>query len=72
MGRIVKKAEGWLDSAIPCSTPFVGVWSCRAGIMTTLDDLRRKAEAVALGEAAFLSEPEDIDLKSFVEEDPQG
>ena len=40
--------------------------------MTTLDDLRRKAEAVALGEAAFLSEPGDIDLKSFVEEDPEG
>ena len=40
--------------------------------MTTLDDLRRKAEAVALGEAAFLSEPGDIDLKSFVEEDPAG
>ena len=40
--------------------------------MTTLDDLRRKAEAVALGEAAFLSEPGDIDMKSFVEEDPEG
>ena len=40
--------------------------------MTTLDDLRRKAEAVALGEAAFLSESGDIDLKTFVEEDPEG
>jgi hypothetical protein len=41
--------------------------------MTTLDDLRRKAEAEARGEAVFIPEADtDIDLKSFVEEDPTG
>src|SRR3990167_866431 len=40
--------------------------------MTTLDDLRKRSETEARGEAVFLPEPVDIDMKTFVEEDPEG